>query len=78
MYDALNVFSALNVVKKIKNKIMLSAEGAEKLKEGNQVWDELQAVKKPLPKPADPEKLERLKKLRVRSFWIFEFELVFI
>ena len=68
VYDALNVFSALNVVKKIKNKIMLSAEGAEKLKEGNQVCDELQAVKKPQPRPVDSGKLERLKKLRVSPF----------
>jgi hypothetical protein len=37
VYDVLNVFSALNIVKKYKNKIMISAEGAKKLKEGNQV-----------------------------------------
>lgn len=37
VYDALNVFSAINIVEKRKNKIVLSEEGLTRLKECNQI-----------------------------------------
>jgi len=82
VYDVLNVFSALNIVKKYKNKIMISAEGAKKLKEGNQVWQELEAIEeKPADSPSKPDFTARIEKLKVTifigSWFVYQIMLLF-
>ncbi len=54
MYDALNVFSALNIVQKLKNKVSITEHGKEYLtKDGSNISIKLEPPSRPqkeLPK----------------------------
>ncbi len=53
VYDALNVFSAINIVKKYKNKISLAEGGLKYL---NQENNEISAKRETTPEPQKPSK----------------------
>ncbi|CAI2368544.1 unnamed protein product [Moneuplotes crassus] len=54
VYDALNVFSALNIVKKSKNKVSITEHGLEYLKkDGSTIPIKLEPVKQPVKSPVN-------------------------